>query len=299
MTVGVAFITHCAVRHLPHCLPPILASRLKPKVLVVNSSSNDGTVEMAKRLGAETLVIARSAFNHGTTREQARKALGTDIVAMMTPDAYAVDASMLEKLVAPIMRGETAAAYARQIPHDGASIFEAFARAFNYPADGHVRSLDDLAMYGSYLFFFSDSCSAYSNVYLDNVGGFPRVLLGEDTAVCAKLLRSGHSVAYVADAVVKHSHRYTLFQEFQRHFDTGLARKGLAELIAVGGGDEARGKQYAAALLRTIAREKPALLLYAAAQILAKWLGYKAGRVSNSLPVWWKRALSGQDFYWE
>ncbi|HEY4831864.1 MAG TPA: glycosyltransferase family 2 protein, partial [Waddliaceae bacterium] len=60
-----AIITHNAKHHLPCCLPPLLQSSLKPRVLVVNSSSNDGTVEQAQSLGAETLVIPRADFNHG------------------------------------------------------------------------------------------------------------------------------------------------------------------------------------------------------------------------------------------
>ena len=75
-SVGVVVITHAAREHLGRCLPPILGSPLAPRVLVVNSSSGDGTVEEALRLGAEVLVVPRGEFNHGTTREVARKQLG-------------------------------------------------------------------------------------------------------------------------------------------------------------------------------------------------------------------------------
>jgi rhamnosyltransferase len=55
LSVGVAVVTHRAREHLARCLPPLLASPLRPRVLVVNSSSGDGTVEEARRLGAEVL----------------------------------------------------------------------------------------------------------------------------------------------------------------------------------------------------------------------------------------------------
>ena len=159
-SIGVAFITHRSRRHLAHCLPPILASPLAPRVLVVNSSSGDGTVEEAQRLGAEVLVIPRRAFNHGTTRELARHHLGTDIVVMMTPDAYPTDAGMLGRLVAPIVERRAALAFARQIAHPGAGFFESFPREFNYPASSHTRVLADAATYGAYVVFCSDSCAA-------------------------------------------------------------------------------------------------------------------------------------------
>ena len=230
-SIGVVLITHCAKPHLPRCLPPLLESPIKPRVLVVNSSSNDGTVELAQELGAETLVIPRNTFNHGLTREQARKALGTDIIVMMTPDAYPVDSSMLEHLLKPLLEGKASVAYARQLPHQNAGFFEAFAREFNYPDTGHIRGIEDLAQYGVYTYFCSDSCAAYFSRDLDEVGGFPEVLIGEDTVVVAKMLRRGHKIAYVAEAVVHHSHDYTLWKEFQRHFDTGLARKVMGILL--------------------------------------------------------------------
>jgi rhamnosyltransferase len=298
-TIGVAVITYRAKHHLPFCLPPFLTSPLKPRVVVVNSSSYDGTVELAEEMGVETLIIPRAEFNHGTTREKARQYLNTDIVVMVTPDAYATDKHVLERLVEPIILKKSSASYARQIPHDGADIFEAFAREFNYPSTSHVRSLNDINTYGVYTYFCSDSCAAYSSEALDEVGGFPDVLTGEDTVVVAKMLQKGRAIAYVAEACVNHSHRYTLWQEFQRHFDTGLARKEYSHLLQLGGCDEKRGKDYVISLMRRLMREQPLLLPYAALQSIIKWIGYRLGRSSGKAPLWFKKALSGQDFYWK
>lgn len=297
-SIGVAVITHKAKHHLTRCLPPLLKSPLKPRVVVVNSSSNDGTVELAQQLGAETLVIPRDEFNHGLTRERARKHLKTDIVVMVTPDAYAIDAEALEILVEPIILGRAVVAYGRQLPHNGATLFEAFPREFNYPNKSHTRGLDSYETYGIYTYFCSDSFAAYLNSALDEVNGFPEVLTGEDTVVVAKLLHKGHRIAYVAEACVQHSHDYTLWQEFQRHFDTGLARSGYQNLIPSKGGDESRGKEYVKQLLKKVITKHPYLLPYALMQIGVKYAGYRIGRASLNAPLSWKKALSGQDFYW-
>lgn len=297
-SVGVAVMTHCAKKHLPHCLPPLLNSALRPRVLVVNSSSNDGTVELAQELGAETLVIPRREFNHGTTREAARRYLKTDIVGMITPDAYLHDEHAFAKLIAPLLSGHAAAAYARQVPHKGADFFEAFPREYNYPANSHIRGIENLSCYGVYTFFCSNSCAAYDNRALEAIGGFQEALLGEDTVAVAKLLRSGHKIAYVAEAVVSHSHRYSLWEEFQRSFDTGIARKEYAELLS-GGSDEKRGREYFKQIVRRLAKENPVMLPYAFAHVFAKWIGYKIGTKSVKAPIWWKKAMSSQDFYWQ
>ncbi len=296
-SIGVVFITHNAVHHLRRSLPPFLNSPLKPRVLVVNSTSNDGTVELAQELGAEVLVVPRRTFNHGSTREKARKYLNTDIVVMVTPDAYADDPLLLEKLVAPLIKKEASITYARQLPHDGAGIFEAFPRSYNYPDKSHHRTIDSINTYGAYTFFCSDSCAAYLNSALDEVEGFPTVLLGEDTVVVAKLLRKGHTIAYVADATIKHSHGYSLKQEFQRHFDTGLARKGYQELLACS--DTKRGMGYVKALMTHLVKEKPALVPYALLQTTVKFIGYHTGRLCTNAPLAIKKIFTSQDFYWE
>jgi len=297
-SIGVAVITHNAKHHLANCLPPLLDSPMRPRVVVVNSSSDDGTVEEAERLGAETLVIPRSSFNHGSTRELARRFLSTDIVVMITPDAYPLDTSLLEQLVEPIESGCASISYARQIPHDGADLFEAFPRTFNYPEKSHIRTIQDIDQYGVYTFFCSDACAAYRSSALDEIGGFPPILTGEDTCVVARLLKRGHRIAYVAEAVVKHSHRYTLQQEFRRYFDTGLCRREHAADLAVAGKDSHRSHSFFAAFLKAVWLESPRLVPYGVVHLFVKWFGYKVGRWSLRAPIWWKRLWSSQDFYW-
>lgn len=298
-SIGIAILTLNAKNHLYNCISPFLTSSLKPRVLVVDSSSTDGTPEAARVLGAEVLTIEREDFNHGLTREKARRHLGTDIVVMVTPDAYAKDATILEKLIKPIQNAEAAVAYARQIPHKGAKFFEAFPRDFNYPAESQMRGIEDFSKFGVYTFFCSDSCAAYSNQALNEIGGFEEVLLGEDTVAAARLLRKGYKIAYVAEAEVYHSHCYTLKQEFQRYFDTGLARKAYKDVIHCGGGDGRRGSEFVKKMLKTLIKENPVLLPYAITHILAKWAGYCLGSMSGVAPLWFKKRMSSQKFYWK
>lgn len=297
-SIGVVVISHASKYHLPRCLPPYLNSPLKPRVLLVNSSSHDGTVEVAQALGAETLIIPRNEFNHGTTRELARKHLGTDIVVMTTPDAYPADGHLLEKLIQPLIDKQSVVSYARQIPHEGANFFETFSRNFNFPLESHSRSLNDIEKHGVYTFFCSNSCAAYLNSALDEVGGFEEVLLGEDTVAVARLLHRGHKVSYVAEALVHHSHRYSLLQEFRRNFDTGLARKHYRHLIAVGGKDSTRGKAYTLEMGKCLWKENRALIPYATLHTAVKWCGYQLGKICYKAPVWIKKTFSSQDFYW-
>ncbi len=295
---GVLLLTRNAEKHLQRCLGPILDSPLKPKVLVIDTSSTDRTREIAQGLGVQVDIIQPNEFNHGATRERGRKLLGTEIVIMLTQDAYPVDAGMLAYLVKPLLAGEAAVSYARQIPHKGAGLIESFQREFNYPATSQIRSLADRKTYDVYTFFCSNSCAAWSNPALDQVGGFPAILSNEDYITVARLLSRGHHIAYVAEAQVYHSHSYTLRQEFQRYFDTGYVRaenKWIRELV---GTDESRGINFTFALLKHAFRRQPWLLPKIMALLLAKWIGYRCGFYAHGLPLKFVRWASGQKYYW-
>lgn len=280
-SIGIVIPTYQAAHHLSHCLLKLINSSLKPRILVIDSSSTDGSAEIAKKMGAEVIVIPKQEFNHGLTREMGRKYLNTSILVVLTQDVYAQSEKMLENLIAPLLDGRAAASYARQIPHEGAGILAAFPRYFNYPAESHVRKIDEIDRYGSYMFFFSNACAAYFNKALDEIGGFSSVQFGEDTLAAAKLLHHGYSIAYVADAVVHHSHDYTLEQEFKRHYQMAKARYEFRDWIVSGGGDHKRGSQYVLALLKVLKKEKPQLIPYALVQSFVKLLGYQCGKINS------------------
>jgi rhamnosyltransferase len=299
LSVGVAVVTYKDKRHLESCLPPLLNSPLKPKVLVFNSSSNDGTVELSQKLGAKTLVVPRTEMNHGGARELCRKTLGTDIVVMMTPDAYA-NPDMLEKLIKPIVEGKAAIAYAKQVAHEGANIVSRFGRKFNFPEKSNIRGIEDAPKYGVYTAFCSDACTAWLNRALDEIGGFRWVLSGEDSVAAAMILKKGYKIAYVAEAVVRHSHNYTPLREFVRHFDTGMYRKQWHKVIDLGGGsDQKRGVWYAGAMLTYVLKKEPWMFPTAFAQLTMGWLGYQFGQLCyHRAPDWLYKKISPADFFW-
>lgn len=297
--IGVVIVTHRARDLLDGCIGPLRASPLRPRILVVNSSSNDGTVEKARALGAETWVIQRQSFNHGRTRELARRRLNTPIVVMLTPDAHALDAAFLERLTAPIRAGEASIAYGRQVPREGADAIEELNRAFNYPATSHRRSLADWPRFGAYTHFCSNSCAAWSMAALDEIGGFPPTLVSEETIATAALLRRGHHIAYVAEARVRHSHGSGLLADFRRQFDTGYARRAYRDLLLAREPDEARGLAYTKTLVAHLAATAPGLLPYAILHTAARYAGYRLGLAGARLPRRLKALCSSQDYYWQ
>ena len=100
-------------------------------VLVIDSNSSDKTLEIAKKYKCK--ISIENNFNHGLTRERARKILNTDIVVFLTQDAYVESQESINRLVKPIKDGKASITYGRQIPRKNSSIFESFPIHFNYP----------------------------------------------------------------------------------------------------------------------------------------------------------------------
>jgi len=298
MTIGVIIVTHNAVNMLKKCVSSLLKANKSVKILVTNSSSNDGTIEIAEKLGLNTYVFPRNEFNHGVTREKARKIIGTDIVVMITPDAIPLENDLIEKLTEPLQKNNVAVSYARQIPHDGAPVLESFPRQFNYPNKSTIRSLNEVNKFGVQLFQCSNSCAAWSNYALDEIGGFKSTLTNEDYFACAELLIKGYSIAYVSDAIVKHSHSYNLTGEFQRMFDTGYVRSERPWINDKVGSPSKVGSKYFKSLMKELFLKSPKLIPYAFIQTVVKYLGYKFGYFSLQLPTWFKKVCSGQKYYW-
>jgi len=298
-SIGLVIPTKNAEATLSKILTILETSSFEFSTLIIDSSSDDSTVSIANRHNAQVKIIPQADFNHGATREYSRNLIDTDIVVFLTQDAIPISADLIEQLVKPLIEvDEIAVSYGRQIAHDGADVFEAFPREFNYQEQSQVRSIEDVEKYGVYTFFCSNSCSAYKNSALNEIGGFKATLTSEDYFAVAGLLQKSYKIAYVADAVVKHSHRYSLWQEFQRYFDTGYARAENPVVQKLVGEAESRGVGFIVALLKKVWNDQPFLIFYAVVQTLMKWGGYRIGFYGSILPLYMRKKLSQQSYYW-
>ncbi len=297
MDYGIVILTYNAEKTIGILIEKLL--KHKDKILIVDSSSSDQTIDIVKSYGIKYHIIDKKVFNHGLTREKARKILNTDIVVFMTQDAIPANDDLIPKLIQPILEGKAHYSYARQIPHKGAGFFEAFPRYYNYPEESQIRSKDDINKYGVYAFFSSDSCSAYLNSALDSIGGFGDVLTSEDYIASAKLIESGYKIAYVAEAIVFHSHNYSLIEEFKRYFDTAYIRAQNPWIQELVGHAEKRGLDFFKCMLKEIIPWKIHLLPYAIISTFVKLLGYRLGFLLYGKNKNIVKYFSSQRYYWE
>lgn len=198
--------------------------------LVIDSSSTDGTVDVARKYGWQVRCIPRAEFSHGGTRQMAVELLpkNIEIVVFLTQDVRLPDRYSLEKLLGAFVddrEAQVAAAYGRQVPHEGASIYAAVDREFNYPAVSRIKSMADSRELGIKTTFMSDSFAAYRVQDLLKIGGFPKINICEDMYVTGRLLLAGKRIAYVAEAIARHSHEPKLKDMWCRYREMGHFQK--------------------------------------------------------------------------
>lgn len=299
-TVGVCVLTLNAGKlwceWIARTTPAVLGWRL----LVIDSSSTDHTVETARQAGHEVIVIQRDVFDHGGTRQKAIDTLSDcEIVVFLTQDALVTDTHTLSQLVAAFDDPKVGAAYGRQLPHTDATPIAAHARYFNYPDTSYVVSQEDVPQRGIKTAFLSNSFAAYRRSALLNAGGFPtNTILSEDMIAGARLLKDGWKLAYVAHACVRHSHNYTPWEEFKRYFDIGVLHHRDAWLLAWLGKAEGEGARFVRSEARYLAFKAPWRLPEVGLRTLLKYAGYRLGRLEAYLPRALKRRLSMHRGYW-
>ncbi len=269
-------------------------------LLLIDSSSGDNTVAMARAQGFEVRVIPKPAFNHGGTRQFGVDLLSDmDIIVFLTQDALLASPDAIEKLVAGFDDGQVGAAYGRQLPHQGAGPIAAHARLFNYPAESQLRSLKDRKRFGIKTVFISNSFAAYRTSALMQVGGFPvDTIMNEDTFVAGRMLISGWKIAYCADAQVFHSHDYNFRDEFKRYFDIGVFHTTTSWLQRIFGGASGEGLRFVVSEMRYLIQHAPWLVPSALLRTGLKWLGFKLGALHWGLPQAMRRSLSLHGTYW-
>jgi rhamnosyltransferase len=278
----------------------LLACVSAEQVLIVDSQSTDGTVDLAVAAGFRVHTIARDEFNHGGTRQAAAEMFpDSEILVYLTQDAILASPTAISQLVAALDDPNIAAAYGRQLPRPGAGAIESHVRYFNYPPISHIRDLGSLAQIGIKSIFISNSFAAYRRSALMRVGGFPKDLIfGEDTLTAAKFLLDGQKIAYVADALVYHSHSYTWGQEFQRYFDIGVLHRRERRLLKKFGSAQGEGKRFVVSEIRYLLQTSPMHIPSALVRTGLKLLGYRLGGIESILPTALKAHLSMHNRFW-
>lgn len=268
---------------------------------VVDSSSTDGTLALAMRRVEHVTVIPSSEFNHGGTRQFLIERIPNyEFYVFLTQDACLTGVNAIENLIEPFSDPEIGAVCGRQLPHLDATLVAQHARLFNYPQVSSKKTIGDVKTWGIKAAFMSNTFGAYRATALREVGGFPNdLILGEDMYVAAKMLLAGWSLMYTSKAVCRHSHNYTIFEEFSRYFDIGVFHSRENWIIEKFGSVAGEGVKYIKSEIKFVSQTSLLKIPELIVRNASKFLGYKLGRIESLLPRWLKSKIGFGNKYWE
>ncbi len=300
MRVSLIIPTRNGGKYLAQLFETLKEQSVKPdQIVVVDSSSDDDTLRICRASGADVIQIGAETFDHGGTRNLGASMAQGQILAFMTQDSRFKDKESLRELIRPLENPAGAASYGRQIPKEDAKPIEKFARFFNYSPRGMVKGIEDLPTLGIKTFFFSNAFSAFKKNAYEEVGGFPRkTIMNEDMFLAAKLLQRGYKIAYQPEAVVYHSHNYSLTTQFKRYFDIGVffsRNQWIRNLTR----PEGEGIRYLKEELLFLSNNRQKCWIpYALADTAIRFLGYRVGLVERKLPLSIKKKVSFNKGFW-
>jgi rhamnosyltransferase len=205
------------------------------EIVAVDSESSDGTTAFLRRFSNKVIEIPAAEFNHGLTRNLGIQQAHGELVVLMVQDVVPASDDWLSNLIAPLADPTVAGAFARQQARDDASAVTrhyvqrsvavrdaARTATLNRAEFDALSPVDRLARCT-----FDNVCSCIRrSVWHEHP--FRRTPIAEDIEWALEVLLAGYRLAYVAQAVVTHSHDRSARYEFAR---TYLLHRRLYELL--------------------------------------------------------------------
>lgn len=209
------------------------------ELVVVDSGSTDGTVELARRHGARVHRIRKAEFDHGATRNLGASLSGGEYVAFIVQDAMPLDERWLAAMVEDLEGDErVAGVYGRQIPRPEAGILT---RALtNIRATASFERREQVAVGPEQyrkmpparrrrLAAFDNVSSCLRRSVLEEIP-FEKTSFGEDIRWGKKVVEAGHKTVYEPRSVVFHSHERGALYDLRRYY---VDQRILSELFGL------------------------------------------------------------------
>jgi rhamnosyltransferase len=186
------------VRWLGRVIDRVLEQTVQAEVVVVDSGSTDGTLEVARARPVTVVTLKPEDFTFGRALNIGFEAAAGEVVVALSAHALPADSAWLERLLAPFVEPTVAAAYGRQLPHADLDPFRA-REVLDYWGDERRDDSPDRVRY-------SNSNGALRRRQWEQHPFDEAMPYSEDDEWATWALAQGQRVVYVPEAAVYHSH---------------------------------------------------------------------------------------------
>jgi rhamnosyltransferase len=258
-------------------------------VLVVDSGSTDGSFEIFKewqekekgKRSFEIIRIDKKDYFSGRTLNMAMGKTNSDIVVLLNADATPADEFWLERLVKPFEDAKVAATFSRQIARPETKPPLCYDTDRFYPPEKPNWDW-------KFVIHFSNVCTALRRSLWVERPFYTERYASEDKEWAMYWMDRGFKIEYVPEAVVLHSHNYTLKQYRYRMYIEAVAdmyiypemKPSIPRLVKYWGGAVLRDWKRSLVKGHVLALFRSPLLRFA--QILGTYDGQKEEQANRS-----------------
>ncbi len=200
----------------------------KYEILVIDSGSTDGTVDLVKSYkDVKFHSIDSKDFNHGATRNLGVELTSGDYIAFLTHDACPANSHWLFNLVTSLEHfPDAAGVFGKHYAYEEASAYTKrdlnnhFNTMQKHPLfvsrDINKEAFENNMAWRQALHFYSDNNSCMRRDIWNKIPYRP-VNFGEDQLWAWDIINAGYGKVYAPQAIVFHSHDYTPQENYDRN----------------------------------------------------------------------------------
>lgn len=204
-------------KHIGKLLHGIMQQTVQDvEIIIVDSGSTDGTVQIASRFPVEIATIRPEIFSFGRSLNFGCNMANKDLIVIASAHVYPLYRDWLEQLLQPLNDTKISLTYGRQVGGEKTKLSEhqVFSKWFPDLPNPQQR----------YPFCNNANAAIRNDVwhkhpYNEDLTGL------EDIDWAHTAMQAGHKIAYCPNAVVAHIHKENYMQIFNRYRREALAFK--------------------------------------------------------------------------